>query len=90
MYSILLVDDEPDLPAVWHLILSGEGYDVRCAGNGAEGLDCVRQRVPDLAITDWTMAGPNCVAVDSLPRAPRRLTMPRRSVKVPAEPRTLL
>ncbi|MFM0557398.1 response regulator [Paraburkholderia sediminicola] len=55
MYSILLVDDEPDLLSVWHLILSGEGYDVRCARNGAEALDCIRQRVPDLVITDWMM-----------------------------------
>ena len=55
MYSILLVDDEPDLLAVWHLILSGEGYDVRCAANGAEALERMRQRVPHLVITDWMM-----------------------------------
>ena len=55
MYSILLVDDEPDLLAAWHLILTGEGYDVRCASNGAEALECVRHRVPDLVITDWMM-----------------------------------
>ena len=55
MYSILLVDDEPDLLAVWHLILSGEGYDVRCASNGVEALDRVEQHVPDLVITDWMM-----------------------------------
>lgn len=53
--SILQVDGEPDLLAVWHLILSGEGYDVRCASNGAEALECVKQRVPDLLITDWMM-----------------------------------
>jgi CheY-like chemotaxis protein len=55
MYSILLVDDEPDLLAVSHLILSGEGYDVHCASNGAEALDRIKQRVPDLVITDWMM-----------------------------------
>jgi CheY-like chemotaxis protein len=55
MYSILLVDDEPDLLAAWHLILTGEGYDVRCATNGAQALECIRQRVPDLVITDWMM-----------------------------------
>jgi CheY-like chemotaxis protein len=55
MSSILQVDGEPDLLAVWHLILSGEGYDVRCASNGAEALECVKQRVPDLVITDWMM-----------------------------------
>jgi CheY-like chemotaxis protein len=55
MYSVLLVDDEPDLLAVSHLILSGEGYDVHCASNGAEALERVKQRVPDLIITDWMM-----------------------------------
>jgi CheY-like chemotaxis protein len=55
MYSILLVDDEPDLLAAWHLILTGEGYDVRCATNGAQALECIRQRGPDLVITDWMM-----------------------------------
>jgi CheY-like chemotaxis protein len=55
MYSLLLVDDEPDLLAVWHLILSGEGYDVRCAANGAEALELMRERVPHLVITDWMM-----------------------------------
>jgi CheY-like chemotaxis protein len=55
MYPLLLVDDEPDLLAVSHLILSGEGYDVHCASNGAEALERVKQRVPDLVITDWMM-----------------------------------
>ena len=55
MFSILLVDDEPDLLAVWQLILSGEGYTVRGASNGVEALDCVKQRLPDLVITDWMM-----------------------------------
>ncbi|CAE6815779.1 Regulator of RpoS [Paraburkholderia nemoris] len=55
MKSILLVDDESDLLAAWHLILTSEGYDVRCAANGAEALESMRQRVPDLVITDWMM-----------------------------------
>ncbi|WP_168787699.1 response regulator [Paraburkholderia aromaticivorans] len=55
MCSILLVDDEPDLLAAWHLILHAEGYEVRCAANGAEALELMRQRVPDLVITDWMM-----------------------------------
>src|SRR5260370_42693210 len=41
MYSILLVDDEPDLLAAWRLMLTGEG--TRCV---AQALECVRQRVP--------------------------------------------
>jgi CheY-like chemotaxis protein len=55
MYSILLVDDEADLLAAWHLILHAEGYEVRCAVNGVEALELMRQGVPDLVITDWMM-----------------------------------
>jgi CheY-like chemotaxis protein len=55
MKSILLVDDEPDLLAAWHLILSAEGYDVRCAAKGAQALEAIRECLPDLVITDWMM-----------------------------------
>jgi CheY-like chemotaxis protein len=55
MYSILLVDDEPEILAAWRLILESEGYQVSCASNGAEALACVVAHVPDLIITDWMM-----------------------------------
>lgn len=55
MHSILLVDDEPDILAAWQLILANEGYEVRCAYNGVEALDCLKQELPDLVITDWAM-----------------------------------
>ncbi len=54
-YSILLVDDEPEILAAWRLILESEGYQVSCASNGAEALACVVAHVPDLIITDWMM-----------------------------------
>jgi PleD family two-component response regulator len=44
MYSILLVDDEADLLAAWHLILHAEGYEVRCAVNGVEALELMSSR----------------------------------------------
>ncbi|WP_429409837.1 response regulator transcription factor [Paraburkholderia sp. WSM4174] len=50
MYSILLVDDEPEILAAWRLILESEGYEVRCASNGAEALACVVAHVPDLIV----------------------------------------
>jgi CheY-like chemotaxis protein len=55
MYSILLVDDEPEILAAWRLILESEGYEVSCASNGAEALARVVAHVPDLIITDWMM-----------------------------------
>lgn len=52
---ILLADDEPDLVwAVRHL-LSGEGYEVATACNGAEALALARRRRPDLVILDIIM-----------------------------------
>ena len=55
MYSILLVDDEPQLLAAWSLILVNEGYRVTCASNGIEALECLKHHVPDLIVTDWIM-----------------------------------
>ncbi|MFL9892852.1 response regulator [Paraburkholderia sp. RL17-383-BIF-A] len=55
MHSILLVDDEPDILTAWHLILIGEGYEVRCAANGAEALRILDGWRPHLIITDWMM-----------------------------------
>jgi CheY-like chemotaxis protein len=55
MYSILLVDDEPEILAAWRLILENEGYEVGCASNGAEAVARMRSTVPDLIITDWMM-----------------------------------
>ena len=55
MYSILLVDDEPEILAAWRLILESEGYEVRCASNGAEAFASVVAHVPDLIVTDWMM-----------------------------------
>ena len=55
MHSILLVDDEPEILAAWHLILVNEGYEVRCARNGVEALHTLKLGTPDVIITDWVM-----------------------------------
>jgi CheY-like chemotaxis protein len=55
MYSILLVDDEPQILAAWSLILVNGGYRVTCASNGVEALECLKHHVPDLIVTDWIM-----------------------------------
>lgn len=75
MHSILLVDDEPDILTAWHLILVGEGYEVRCAGNGAEALHFLNDWRPDLIITDWMMplvdGGELCRHIKSHPELSR-------------------
>ena len=55
MYSILLVDDEPEILAAWSLILVNEGYRVTCASNGIEALERLKHHIPNLIITDWMM-----------------------------------
>lgn len=55
MHSILLVDDDPEILAAWQWVLVDEGYDVNCAANGVLALEYLKQRLPDLIITDWMM-----------------------------------
>jgi CheY-like chemotaxis protein len=55
MHSILLVDDDPEILAAWQFVLVNEGYEVSCAPNGVKALEYLKQRVPDLIITDWVM-----------------------------------
>lgn len=52
--KILTVDDNSDILDVLNLTLSSH-YDVVQAVNGKEGLDKVRQVMPDLIITDYMM-----------------------------------
>jgi DNA-binding response OmpR family regulator len=52
---MLLVDDDASLRAVVAETLRGEGYVVDEAGDGAEGLDQLRARRPDLVLLDLAM-----------------------------------
>jgi DNA-binding response OmpR family regulator len=55
--SILVVDDEPAARTMLRLILVRAGFEVLEAQDGAEALDEVRRRVPDLMILDIMMPG---------------------------------
>jgi CheY-like chemotaxis protein len=55
--TILTVDDDPDNLTLLRLLLSSEGFEVLAAMSGPAALQCVRQRMPDLIITDLTMPG---------------------------------
>ncbi len=55
MYSILIVDDEPNYLIVLSELLRDEGYEVFTATGGAEGFEMVRQLDLDLVITDMQM-----------------------------------
>ena len=55
--TILLVDDEPHVIRVLRLMLEREGYEVASANDGAEALDKMDLRRPDVMVSDIQMAG---------------------------------
>ena len=55
MYSILIVDDEPNYLIVLSELLRDEGFEVFTASNGREGLQAVKDVDLDLVITDMQM-----------------------------------
>jgi CheY-like chemotaxis protein len=52
---VLVVDDEPDIRATVSAMLETEGYDVEEAANGADALQAVEMRRPDLILLDMRM-----------------------------------
>lgn len=57
MYSILVVDDEPNYLVVLSELLRDEGFEVFTAANGLEGLGMVEKVDLDVVITDMHMPG---------------------------------
>ncbi|MGN1084163.1 MAG: response regulator transcription factor [Lachnospiraceae bacterium] len=55
MYHILVCDDDKEIVEAIRIYLSGEGYRVTSAYNGAEALAAVHTEVPHLAILDIMM-----------------------------------
>lgn len=74
---ILVVDDSPSILRVVETVLSGAGYDVETAPDGATALEQAKARVPHLVLLDFMMPRMNghqvCVALrqeDSLKDVP--------------------
>ncbi len=59
--KILIVDDEPQITRVLRTALSTQGYSLRIAANGVEGMEAVHTWKPDLVITDVSMPQMNGV-----------------------------
>jgi len=55
--KILIIDDDTSLRRVLEYNLQEEGYDVKAASSGEEGLYWFGQTKPDLVITDMKMTG---------------------------------
>jgi CheY-like chemotaxis protein len=53
--DILVIDDDPAILATVAEILHDEGYRVRMAGNGMEGLTALEQQLPALVLLDMRM-----------------------------------
>jgi CheY-like chemotaxis protein len=55
LFTILVVDDEPDLRFLLRRIMQRAGHEVIEAGHGTAALESVRASPPDLVITDMMM-----------------------------------
>ena len=55
MSSLLIVEDSFDVAEALQEIFVAEGFDVRIASDGREGLALIREQLPDLVVTDFMM-----------------------------------
>lgn len=55
--NILLIDDETDYSEMMGFWLMANGYFVRSAISGEEGLDAIRGNLPDIVFLDMQMPG---------------------------------
>ena len=53
--SVLIVDDDPVIRRMLQLSFESEGFDVRTAGDGVEGLEAIRSERPDVVVLDIMM-----------------------------------
>ena len=67
--TVLVIDDEEIMREILETLLTREGYDVRLASSGAEGLEMARALAFDAAIVDIMMPGLDGIAtLDELKR----------------------
>ncbi len=53
--TVMLVDDDPNTITFLSAVLQDNGYEVRSADNGSDGLKALKEAVPDLLILDVMM-----------------------------------
>jgi CheY-like chemotaxis protein len=58
-YRILIVEDNPSLQELGTMLLQAQGYEVRGAADGFEGLIALKQSLPDIIISDLQMPNMN-------------------------------
>lgn len=57
MATVLLIDDEPNIRRMVGALLGAEGYDVRDASTGSEGISAATEAEPDAVLLDLMMPG---------------------------------
>ena len=57
---VLIIDDEAHIRRVIELKFRNQGYRVRTATNGEEGLELIKAHEPDVVITDIMMPKLDC------------------------------
>lgn len=55
MANILIVEDESSLNEAYRIILTKKGHSVTSAYNGAEALESIKQKTPELILLDLRM-----------------------------------
>ncbi len=53
--KVLVLDDDRDLLSLVAFVLEEDGYEVKTATDGREGLDAVQREMPDLILLDMKM-----------------------------------
>ena len=53
--TVLVIDDDPVILRLLEVNFEMEGFDVRMAGDGVEGLDAARAEPPDVIVSDVMM-----------------------------------
>ena len=52
MKKVCIIEDEKNIAEMYRVLLENEGYEVRCAYDGEEGLKLVEEFKPDLLLLD--------------------------------------
>lgn len=73
MPTIVVVEDDPDLLEVLKESLAREGYQVKTANNGIDGLKLIKDTAPDLVCLDVMMPGMDGIEVCRELRADKSL-----------------
>lgn len=72
-HRIVVIEDEADLAELLSFSLRKEGYEVRCAARGNEGLELIRRGPADLALVDIMLPDINGLEICKSVRADRDL-----------------